>query len=100
MCKSHGDLLMPQVTNLYTNRALAYHQLDRQNWVLNDTNYVLNNIDPNNAKALYRRAHSYEKKGEIDLAVKDLKHFIKVSGYEVSSIDYDYAWDKLDELRK
>ena len=59
LCRSSKDL-MTKVTQLYTNRCLSWHQIDNQADAFNDSNYVLEHIDPKNAKALFRRAHCYK----------------------------------------
>ena len=43
---------------LYTNRSLAFHHLDQQASALEDANTVLNELDSNNQKALFRRSHA------------------------------------------
>ena len=61
------------VTNLYTNRALAWHNIDNQEDSFSDANFVLTNLDPKNTKALFRRAHCYKLKSQFALAVQDLE---------------------------
>lgn len=53
---------MLKVSQLYTNRALAFHNLDQQEDAFTDANYVVENIDSCNTKALNRRAHYYKTK--------------------------------------
>lgn len=77
MCKSNKDL-MAKVTQLYTNRALSWHQLGNQDDVVKDATYVLEHIDPKNAKALFRRAHSYKTKSQLAKAAKDLETLVQV----------------------
>ena len=60
-CKKDKDLML-KVSQLYTNRALAFHNLDQQEDAFNDANYVIENIDSCNTKALNRRAHYYKTK--------------------------------------
>ena len=47
---------------MYTNRSLAYHNMDMHDEAFNDAQYVINNIDGGNTKALYRRAIYYKNK--------------------------------------
>jgi hypothetical protein len=54
---TNNDLKL-KVTQLYTNRCLCFHHLNQQASALSDANYVLKNLDSNNAKALFRRAHA------------------------------------------
>lgn len=60
-CKKDKDV-MQKVTQLYTNRSLSFHNLDQQEDAFNDANYVVENIDACNTKALNRRAHYYRTK--------------------------------------
>lgn len=66
------------VINLYTNRGLANHQIDNQVDCFNDVNYVLTAIDPNNTKALFRRAYCYKLKSQLSLAVADLELLVSL----------------------
>lgn len=63
---------MSKVANLYTNRALAWHAMGKHDDVLKDANYVIDNIDSENTKALFRRAISNRAKGQLGKAQKDL----------------------------
>jgi len=56
LCHSDKNVLL-KVTQLYTNRALAWHNNGNQDDAIKDADYVLENIDENNVKALYRRAY-------------------------------------------
>jgi len=58
-CKSQANI-MTVITQIYTNRSLAFHLLNQQASALSDANYVLVNLDSNNQKALFRRAHAYK----------------------------------------
>lgn len=60
-CKKEKDI-MTKVAQLYTNRALAFHNLDQQEEAFHDAHYVIENIDSCNTKALNRRAHYYKGK--------------------------------------
>ena len=81
------------MTNLYTNRALANHQIDNQTDCFNDVNYVLTNIDPKNGKALFRRANCYKQKSQFALAVADLETIISAAP------DNKQAQQELKELK-
>jgi tetratricopeptide (TPR) repeat protein len=72
ICKTNKDI-MTKVTQLYTNRCLSWHQIGNQADTFNDSNYVLENIDSRNPKALFRRAHCYKDKQQLSLAIKDLE---------------------------
>lgn len=66
------------VTQLYTNRALAWHQIGNQADAMKDACYVLDNLDYKNTKALFRRSHGYKLNGEIAKAVQDLEKIIQI----------------------
>lgn len=66
------------VTQLYTNRALAWHQIGNQADAMKDACYVLDNLDGKNTKALFRRAHGLKLKGDFAGAVKDLEKIIEI----------------------
>ena len=46
--------------------------------MIKDCSYVLNNLDENNAKALFRRQHSYQTKFRYYEAVQDLEKVMKL----------------------
>ena len=71
-----------KITQIYTNRATSLHLLNQQSSVLSDTTYVLEKLDPTNKKALYRRAHAYQKQGSFEEAARDLQAMIKAHGEE------------------
>lgn len=77
LCESDQEL-KTKVAQLYTNRALSWHQLDNQDDVLKDCTHVLKFLDDNNAKALFRRAHSYKAKGRYYEAAQDLEKLLKL----------------------
>jgi len=43
-CKKDKDI-MTKVSQLYTNRSLAFHNLDQQEDAFHDAHYVIENID-------------------------------------------------------
>ena len=43
-----------------------------------DANYVLENLDAKNAKALYRRAQGYKHVGNFEKAIEDLETLLEV----------------------
>ena len=61
LCNNDSEL-RTKVAQLYTNRALSWHQLDNQDDVIKDCSYVLKELDSKNAKALFRRSHAYKVK--------------------------------------
>lgn len=77
LCESDKEL-KSKVAQLYTNRALSWHQLDNQDDVLKDCTHVLKFLDDNNAKALFRRSHSYKAKGRYYEAIQDLEKLMKL----------------------
>jgi hypothetical protein len=52
--------LKTNVINLYTNRSLAMHKLGNSTDAFADADYVIENLDSKNAKALFRRAQGYK----------------------------------------
>ena len=59
----HADTdALTKITQIYTNRALAYHNIGSQEDAFEDSNYVLESLDPKNTKALFRRSHCYKLK--------------------------------------
>lgn len=74
-----GDV-KTKITQIYTNRATSLHLLNQQSSVLSDTTYVIEKLDPTNRKALYRRAHAYQKQGSFEEAARDLQELIKAHG--------------------
>ena len=70
---THYEGIKTKITQIYTNRALAFHMLNQQENVLECANYVLENLDPCNFKALMRRAISNRSFLKFDLAKKDLR---------------------------
>lgn len=57
-----GDI-KTKITQIFTNRATSLHMLNEQRMVAKDCSYVLKNLDANNQKALFRRAHAYKVLG-------------------------------------
>lgn len=68
VCKESVEI-KTLVTQLFTNRALARHNLGDQENALKDADYVLEFLDKDNCKALFRRAHSYRSKGQLHKAL-------------------------------
>jgi tetratricopeptide (TPR) repeat protein len=60
-----------KVTQLYTNRSLAHHQLGDHNAAHRDADHVLNSLDQTNVKALMRRGFAAKMLGKYDESVRD-----------------------------
>ncbi len=73
------DTLIGQI---YTNRALVYHMVGNQDKVMEDTTYVLENLDEKNPKARLRRSFAHRTKQNWALAVCDLQVLNKLSDDE------------------
>jgi len=65
--------LLQIVTQLYTNRAICNHVLNRHLDVVDDAAFVINKLDPKNAKAYYRRGVAMNKLGDCENALIDLQ---------------------------
>ena len=63
---------------LYTNRALCNHYLNRHLDVVDDTGFVINKLDPKNAKAFYRRGVALARMGDPEKALTDLEQTTKL----------------------
>jgi tetratricopeptide (TPR) repeat protein len=68
-----NESLCTKVTQVLTNRSLAFHQLNQQASALSDATIVLTQFDPQNQKALFRRAHAYKAQEKWEDAVRDLQ---------------------------
>lgn len=66
------DSIKLVVSQIYTNRSLAFHFLNQQASAFSDANYVLTKIDAKNQKALFRRAHALKVQEKYEEAVRDL----------------------------
>lgn len=77
VCEGSKDIIA-KVVQLYTNRALAWSSLGNQDDCLKDASYVLENLDGENSKALFRRAMAYKSKGQLAKASIDLEALVKV----------------------
>ena len=94
-----GDLKL-KVTQLYTNRCLCFHALNQQSSVLADANYVINKLDSQNAKALFRRAHCYKLLGKWEEAMKDLQELYKENPSDSIKADISACLKKVIEQRQ
>lgn len=50
--------------------------------MLADATFVIEHLDATNKKALYRRAHAYQKQGSFEEAARDLQAIMKAHGEE------------------
>lgn len=82
------------ITQIYTNTSLAYHMLDMQQKAKASASYVLENLDPDNLKALMRRAFANRSFFNFTDALKDLKHLKKVMNQD------DEAFKEVTKLYK
>ncbi len=96
---SNPDLKL-KVTQIYTNRCLAFHHLNQQASALSDANFVLQKLDPNNAKALFRRAHCYKTMDRWEDRMKDLQVLLKENNEESIKKDISECLKKVVEQRK
>ena len=75
--KSNQELKTKAV-QLFTNRSLAMHNMGNSHDAFADADFVLTNLDPENPKALYRRAQGYKSQSKTALAIKDLEKLSKL----------------------
>ncbi len=68
-----------KVTQLYTNRSLAHHQLNDQAKAFSDADHVLKQLDTANIKALNRRAFALKSLDKIKESITDYQTLLKVN---------------------
>lgn len=95
-----NDEVRTIITNLYTNRGLAWHQIGNNDSVFSDVDFVLNNIDPKNTKALFRRAHCYKLKCQYQLAVNDLELLLTLDNNQQAKKELKELKVKVEEEKK
>ena len=89
------------ITQIYTNRAIAFHLLNQQASALSDASYVLTNLDPSNQKALFRRANACKALQRYEDAVRDFDAYMKANPSDSSvKKDLDFCMKKFMEQRK
>jgi heat shock protein 4 len=74
-------------TSLNLNMAQCFIKLEKWDDVKFHCNTVLNELDQESIKALYRRALAYEKTKDYDAAKKDLNKALKINGDEKDCIN-------------
>jgi tetratricopeptide (TPR) repeat protein len=75
-------------TALYTNKCLANSKMnDKDDEIIEDTNYVLTSIDEKNLKALFRRAVAYKNKKRFKESIKDLQVVIDMDANNKNAKD-------------
>ena len=91
-----------KVTQLYTNRSLAHHQLADEASARADADHVLTNLDPANVKALNRRAVANKSLGNVEEAIRDFQALLKTNPGNVAEIkkDLDELMAKLVQMQK
>lgn len=100
--KPTGDEAVKNViTQILTNRSLAFHSIDQQHSALSDANFVLDHLDSLNAKALFRRVHAYKQMKMLAAAVKDLETLVdKTPDGKTFAKDLKDCRRQLDEQKK
>lgn len=91
-----------KVTQLYTNRSLAHHQLGDHAGAYNDSSHVLSALDATNVKALMRRGSAAKLLGKYDESVRDFQALLKTKPANEAEIkkELDEAMKKLVEQQK
>jgi len=65
------------ICQLYTNRSLCYFNIGKHEKAVEDATVVIEEIDPNNAKAHFRKGMSLKKLGQHSKAIAELKLAVK-----------------------
>lgn len=91
-----------KVTQLYTNRSLAHHQLSNQKLALEDADHVIKNLDSLNVKALNRRAFALKSLNRVEDSIRDYQTLLKVNpaGEKEIRKELDELMKKLIEIQK
>ena len=76
---------------------MAYFQLDNYQKSLEDADFVINNIDSSNQKALLRRSLAYSKLDNYEMAIKDSEQLTKLAP---DNKEYQEDLQKLISLSK
>lgn len=63
---------------LFTNRSLCYYQLNNDQAAIEDSEYVISNLDPKNAKAFFRKGMSLVRMGQQAKAIEALQQAVKL----------------------
>ncbi|XP_048590640.1 sperm-associated antigen 1 isoform X2 [Nematostella vectensis] len=82
-CYTECISINPNEVASYTNRALCYLKLDKNDLAEKDANTALG-LQPDNVKALYRRALARKALGKYDTAAKDLLSLVKIDSKNMS----------------
>jgi len=82
--KSMSDLAM----KAHSNRAACYKQISNFDGVIEDCTAVLE-VDPENVKALVRRAQAFEGVERYRFALQDVKMVLAMPGSKVGKTNYD-----------
>lgn len=89
--------LVTLVTQCFTNRSLGWHKMNNQVKAYEDADYVLRELDSDNMKALYRRAHAMGKEGRLQEAIADLKKIVAKAPSDVMVLELEALQRKLAE---
>merc|ERR1711957_314307 len=82
--KSQTDLAV----KAHSNRAACYKQISNFDGVIEDCTAVLE-VDPENVKALVRRAQAFEGVERYRFALQDVKFVLAMPGAKVGKTNYD-----------
>lgn len=72
----------------HSNRAACYKQISNFDGVIEDCTAVLE-VDPENVKALVRRAQAFEGVERYRFALQDVKMVLAMPGSKVGKTNYD-----------
>ena len=105
MYKENKDVLLVEksldlkniVSVLFTNRSLCYSKKGLEANVIADSTYVIENINKENVKALYRRALAFKHFGQNKESLADLKKILEIEPKNKDAIREEKEVKKLFE---
>merc|ERR1712216_1070516 len=86
--KKEGKELSPLAVKAHSNRAACYKQISNFDGVIEDCTAVLE-IDPDNLKALIRRAQAFEGLERYRFALQDVKQVLGMPYNSVGKVNFD-----------
>lgn len=94
-----GDKTSQLALKCYSNRAACYKQLSNFEGVIEDSTAVLE-AEPNNVKALVRRAQAFEGMERYRSALQDVRFVLQMPQNEVGAVNWKLANDMQHRLTR